>query len=686
MSMVGAIVPNMPDDRKVVVTNDWGAFFRVDYNKRILYVPAEKAMRMNHLLIDQFIDAVRAFAQSDLIPPDWEAIDYQTDEGSAERALELLARVPSEGIVACDIETNNLSWRDNALLSIGFAWGPGDAIIITGDAFTPRVLDRIQRVFNYPNVQWLWHNGKFDTGKLAYLRGLKARVDEDTMLMHHIGVNERRGTHGLKDLGAIYLQAPDWEAELRQIKKSKCNELGILQEDFNYNMFPPKILYKYAAFDVIITFRLYHVLRKLMRPEAENIYRIIIKASNVYRIVEANGAYLDQEYLEDLEFDLDSKLVEAQKHFEEAVAEHWNPVRYRQETGAKALPRFFNLKSPAQLKWLLSKVLSRTIDSTGKDDIDPLLEELGDEYPLLGALKELRKYSKYMDTYVMGLRKIVAPDGRIHSSYNLHGTETGRLSSSEPNMQNIPRDSTIKNLFIAAPGKRLVQLDYSQAELRVLAWLSQDTFLKGVYQRGEDLHDAVATQMFGPDFTKEQRVQAKTINFGIAYGRGASNIAKIFKMKTFEAQRLINNWFRQMPGVDKWIQDTRSQATASVPPTTIMGRERHFIITYENYNHVQNEAVNFPIQSIASDMTLISLLEIQNWITNQMLENRVAITITVHDSIMLEVDNDPQLIELVAAMGTKIMENVPHRYLPGLDFPFVADVETGYKWGDLHES
>ena len=683
MTIVGSIAPNMPEDRKVVPTADWGLFFKIDYNKRVLYVPQERALRMNHLLIDHFIDAVKAFEQSDLVPPAWDDITYDTDQGKEARALELLALLPSEGVIACDIETKNTGWRNNGLLCIGFAWQHSHAILITKAAMTPQVLAAVQEVFSRPGLRWTWHNGKFDTGKLAALEGLNARVDEDTMLMHYVGINERRGTHGLKDLGAIFLQAPDWDAELDAIKKDRCRALGLRLAEFDYDQFPPATLHKYAAFDVIVTYRLYGVLSALARPEAGDIYRTLIKAANTYREVEAAGVRLDKDYLEDLEHSLENRLDEAQKHFDEAVDEYWDPAAYRRDTGAKSLPKFFNLKSPAQLKWLLSKVLGEPVENTSKEVVDDLLEQHGDDVPLLAALKDVRKMNKYLDTYVTGLRDVVAPDGRIHCTYNLHGTETGRLSSSEPNMQNIPRDKIIKNLFVAQPGYRLVQFDYSQAELRVLAWLSQDQFLKNVYLEGRDLHDSVATQMFGPDFTKEQRVQAKTINFGIAYGRGPANLAQVFKIPIHEAKRLIDNWFRQMPGVDKWIQRQRRAAVGSTPPTTVLGRERHFVITHENYAHVQNEGVNFPIQSIASDMTLMSLLAIHDWLHEAGLDDRARVIITVHDSIVLEVLDAPDLVELVATTGKAIMEEVPRQALPGLDFPFKADVETGLKWGEL---
>jgi DNA polymerase-1 len=634
-------------------------------------------------LIDQFIDAVRTFAISDLTPRDWSHIHYLWDEGDEQKALQLLTQIPLAGDVACDIESRNLTFKDNGLLTIGFAWTYEFTILIT--CFTPRVMEELQKVFDRTLVNWIWQNGKFDIGRLWHLKKLRARVDDDTEYMHYVGINERKGTHGLKEMGALFVQAPAWEDELDDIKKQTCKQMGITLEEFDYSFFSKDVLYKYAAFDPIVTLMLCHLFRKLMRPASQMIYKKLVEGANVYAKVECNGAYVDVNYMEDLEYELDKKIQAASAHFEDVIATYWDPMTYRQETGAKSAPKIFNLKSPAQLKWLLSKVLNQKISCTDKEMMEDLFEQYGDDYPVIGALRELRKYDKYMDTYVTGIRNVICSDGRVRCTYNLHGTETGRLSAKDPNMQNVPREKTIRNLFIAAPGKKFVQFDYSQAELRVLAYLSNDEVLKGIYRRGEDMHGAMAAKIFGPDFTKEQRVQAKTVNFGIPYGRQAPDIARSLKMSVRDGQKLIDNWFKQAPDAKKWIYAQRRMVDNSESPTTCLGRERHFILTSDNYNHVQNELVNFPIQSLASDMTMFSLIELQHWIEQHNYEDRVKIIITVHDSIDLEVDDDEALIKEVVIAGKGFMESMPQKYLPGLDFPFRADVEVGYKWGETDE-
>lgn len=249
-------------------------------------------------------------------------------------------------------------------------------------------------------------------------------------------------------------------------------------------------------------------------------------------------------------------------------------------------------------------------------------------------------------------------------------------------MQNVPRDKKIKNLLCATPGYKLVQMDYSQAELRVLALLSRDPYLVSVYVNGKDLHDAVATEMFGPNFDKEQRVMAKTINFGIAYGRGPGSIAQTFKKSMNEARAIIAKWFKPMPYVKEWIDNRRAMAKRGEACTTIFGRERHFVVTNEDLNHIQNEYINTPIQSIASDFTMFSLIEIDKFLRENNLDARIVTT--VHDSIIVECRDEKDLVDLVAQTCVRIMAETPLKYVPDCPVPFKADAEVGYAWGKLH--
>lgn len=685
--LIKSLHPNFPEDRHVVATSTQDKWFKINFETRTLFVPEKRVLQSNLMLVDPFMDSLANFAHTSLdydYSKDWDSISFTTDNGGQYTAIKLIQELSTHKVLSCDIETDNVRYTDNKVLSIGFSFDEVSAKIITL-CYNEDVRKALNTLFARKDITFIWHNGKFDTTRLKWLCNIDARIDEDTMLMHYAGINEKRGTHSLKELGKIYLQAPAWDDELDKIKKQWCLQHKCKLADFKYGYLKPEVLFPYQARDCVATLKLSRRFPGLMRENSQFIYRKLIEASNAYKQVELNGSYIDVNYLEDLEYDLETQIAEAEKEIHQTARAIWKPEVYAKAVGARAVPRDgFNYKSPKQLKWLLETTTGKQLQSTDKKALDALFAEVGDQYPVINAIKKMRKLSKYMDTYVQGFRDVLCNDNRIHCSFNLHGTETGRLSSSDPNMQNVPRDALIKNLVAAPDGCILVQADYSQAELRVLAYLSKDKFLTGVYQRGEDLHDAVATQMFGPDFTKEQRVKAKTINFGIAYGRGPASLQETFGISKQEATDLINNWFASMPDVKKYISDTRQGIYRNISPVTVFGRERHFVITLEKIYHIQNEMVNFAIQSIASDLTLFSLIELQHWIEEQGLELDVKISLSVHDSIILEVTDDPKMIKMVADKCKEVMSSLPARMLPNCEVPFRADVDTGYRWGEMH--
>ena len=704
---VRAVCPGISDDKQVKSSHDQFSWFRVVRATNTLVIPPLNYIRTNMLILDKTVEAIQAFAYSEpgSSEYDWENLNLY-EASTFEDILQMIdtvRKVAQGRDLGVDIETRRIEWEDNKLLSIGFATDESTCYALYnipikgargGEGISEgcnEVWQALEDLLTDPNINFVWHNGKFDCSRLKYLCNLDARIDDDTMLYHYCAVNEKRGTHGLKDLGQLYLQAPAWDDELDKIKREYCKQHKIRLGDFMYDDIPTSILVPYMQRDCIATLRLKRVLQRLGRPEASFIYSKLIEASNVFMRVELNGVRLDMDYLEDLELELEKELGEATKRLNEVSATIWDPQQYSRDTGAKVkLTDEFNIKSPKQLKWMLQQVLGYPVPSTDAATIDMLIDEVDaglitnpSAKDFLQAIASVRKNSKYMDTYVQGMRECVCRDMRIRGTFNLHGTETGRLSSSNPNMQNIPRDKKIKNLLCAAPGYTLLQLDYSQAELRVLALLSGDPYLVSVYVNGKDLHDAVAAEMFGPDFDKEQRVMAKTINFGIAYGRGPGSIAQTFKKSMNEARAIIAKWFKPMPRVKEWIDNRRAMAKRGEACTTIFGRERHFVVTNEDLNHIQNEYINTPIQSVASDFTMFSLIEIDKFLRENNLDARIVTT--VHDSIIVECKDEKDLVDLVAQTCVRIMAETPLKYVPDCPVPFKADAEVGYAWGKLHE-
>lgn len=683
MDLVKVICPDFPEDKKVQPTVNHERWFKVINGT--LYVPTETILKGNFLLLDKFIEALHNFEISEPEKGWWDdTLVSGKHIKKLDECLDVLDTLGTYKTLAVDIETRDTGYDGNKVLLIGFAYSDYDSIVIAN--FEPKVIEALQKLFNKKDVTFIWHNGKFDTTRLKYLLGIDARIDEDTMLQHYVGINERKGTHGLKDLAELYLQAPKWDDQLDNYKRKWCVQHKVLLKDFKYDMIPSEILIPYLYRDTCATYQLFKRFNTLMRPGSKDIYCKLVKASNVFKDIEVQGCLVDTNYLYELQDNLDSLIVSAEKHVMEEANRTWDPVAYVQETDARACPKEFSIKSPKQLKWMLQKVTNERIESTNKETMDILIEKYPN-VPFLQAIADLRKYNKYMDTYVQGMFAVLNKDNRVRCTFNLHGTETGRLSCSAPNMQNIPRLKLIKNLFIAPEGYKLVQLDYSQAELRVLAYMSQDEYLRETYREGKDLHDAMALKIFGEGFTKEQRVAAKTINFGIPYGRGPGSMASKMHMTVQQATQTIKDWYKAAPGAKKYVDQMRQAPYAKGEPyTTVFGRQRHYIITYENRNHVENEAVNFPISSIASDLTMLSVCAIHDQLLKEGIDARIVNT--VHDSIIIECIDQPDALKRVVEIGTTTMAEMPKKYLtnPVLDFPFRADAEIGKSWGDLENA
>ena len=231
--IIKAIAPDMPEDRHVKQTRDVMSWYRIVFNTRTLMVPPANIIKTNMRELERFSEAVKAFENANLDSPEyrWGDEDLVLEEATGDAILEAIRKLPElsrqhESLMACDIETRRVEWEDNILLSIGFAYGPNHCLAIhniplhgakhegTTWEHDAELLDVLDEVLNQSDIEYIWHNGKFDVGRLQYLVGIDARVDHDTMLQHFACINEKQGTHGLKDLGQLYLQAPAWDDEL----------------------------------------------------------------------------------------------------------------------------------------------------------------------------------------------------------------------------------------------------------------------------------------------------------------------------------------------------------------------------------------------------------------------------------------------------------------------------------------
>jgi DNA polymerase-1 len=591
--------------------------------------------------------------------------------------------------LGADIETGGFNPRGDEVLCLSVSWAPNRAAVFP--LMHPKdpnplwdqsmvYFDKMQAFLEAPGPRWIWHNGKFDASFFHEME-IDARVDEDCMLLHYTQT-EIRGTHDLAQLGSDFLGAPNWKDKMAE---DAIRVGDIKSKKQSYRNIRPAILYPYNARDADVTLQLFHKLMEKQEAGAGSmkLYRhLLIPASKFLREVESTGIYVNTGYMDEAEKAYRERLAVERKDILTEVDPIWNPHAYARAMGAVKVPKTFNPGSPKQLLYVLRNLKGYRIRNTR----DETLRELPSSDPLVAALRKHRKTDKVIGTYIEGVQNRIEDDGRVHSTFLIHGTTTGRLSSRNPNMQNVPRDATIRNVFQSAPGHKLIELDYSQVELRVLAVFSQDEVLMQDFYEGRDLHDEVAAALY-PGWRnrketvqgKEERIRAKFLNFGVAYGRGAKSLVDEFKMEMSEASSIVREWFRRIPKAATFISECRAAPSEGRVLQTPFGRRRRFgLVTKDNLNHLENEAVNFPMQSTASDLTLLSAIRASQMI-GQTWEAHVVNL--VHDSILLEVPeyvDIPGLVEYVVG----VMSEIPRTVLK-TDMPFKVDVKEGTRWGDL---
>jgi DNA polymerase-1 len=380
-----------------------------------------------------------------------------------------------------------------------------------------------------------------------------------------------------------------------------------------------------------------------------------------------------------------------------------------------------NPNSPPQVVELLFDRMKMPT-KWGRGSDKKILDKLP-AHPVVKALRNIRRAYKAFGTYVMGVYNAIEDDGRVHTTYKIHGTRTGRLSSAEPNVQNVPRLAAIRSVYVAGPGRRFLEVDLNQAELRSLAVLSKDPFMCKIYTtKGMSLHDEVRASIWGDpkDWTWEQRqkwiqqfgipansddkiimgeqkMRAKAVNFGIVYGRTAQSLAEEFDIPIREAQGWIDAWFKRFPEAKKFIDRCRNAVlTASTLITPFGRKKRHWIVTQDMLNAMQNEAANFPHQGIASDtnndgaMTVTGVHEYMNTPGRQKLEKYLKdydafIVNLVHDSQLIDIPDDDEVEAAVRQLVTSTLEAIPPKW--GFRrIPFKADAKSGKAWGRLESS
>jgi DNA polymerase-1 len=583
----------------------------------------------------------------------WEMYD------TPEKVAELAALLRTRDVVAADIETSGFSpWRDR-ILSIGIAWRPNFVAVVPGELITPGLFEN--------GAKWCWHNGKFDIKFLRRAGCTSARVDDDTMLMSY-ALNEKRGIHDLEQVSSDWLGAPDYKHMLKPYLPKK---------DSSYELVPPKVLAHYLALDVRNTFRLREILRMKVSedPHSEKLYQeLLIPASEYLAQLETEGIPVDVEWVER---NIARMTAEAQSYEDELSYINM------QHLGVTLNPR-----SPLQIKRLLYETLKLGPTSLSTDE--DTLKQLP-QIPAVKALLAYRKVHKGLSTYARPALDHLESDGCIHATYLIHGTATGRLASRNPNVQNIPRQPLLRGQFICKPGEIFIEPDLSQAELRSLACLSGDPELIAIFSATDrSLHDEVATEFFGPDFDEEQKMIAKNVNFGIVYGITPFGLLDQLVNNGIESSHAecamyIHKWLVRFPKAAQYIQRCGDAVRECKTIVTCFGRKkRHGVVTRERLKDLENEAKNFPHQSIASDITLSTGIRIRPQIRERW---GAIICNTVHDSILIRLpfrgfDAPNEVSKLRECTQFIISELQRTPLLYGLTrVPFKAEAKIGFRWG-----
>ena len=494
------------------------------------------------------------------------------------------------------------------------------------------------------------------------LRGIR----EDTMLESYV-LDATGSRHDLDTLALKYLGQ-------RTIHFEDIAGKGVKQ--ITFNQVPIEQAAPYAAEDADVTLRLHALLsaRLEAEPSLYQLYRELeVPLVPVLSRIERNGTLVCREQLAAQSAELGQRMLvlEAKAH---------------ELAGGP-----FNLGSPKQLgEILFNKLELPVLKKTPKgapSTAEEVLAELALDYPLPAVLMEYRSLSKLKSTYTDKLPGMIdAKTGRVHTSYHQAVTATGRLSSSDPNLQNIPirteEGRRIRQAFIAAPGCKIVAADYSQIELRIMAHLSQDPGLLAAFAEGLDVHSATAAEVFAVDIdhvSVDQRRKAKAINFGLIYGMSAFGLAKQLGIGRHEAQQYIDVYFARYPGVADYMARTRALAHEKGYVETLKGRRLYLPeINARNRQRQQaaeRTAINAPMQGTAADLIKLAMLAVDAWIDASGVDARLMMQ--VHDELVFEVADDAVagLSEKVAALMSDI---------GWLDVPLVVDVGTGDNWDEAH--
>lgn len=530
------------------------------------------------------------------------------------------------------------------------------------------IIEALRDAFENPKIQKVGHNIKYDAVLLAR-NGLRVKpLSFDTMIAEWL-TNPTSRNLGLKNLAWVRLNIKMTEIE-ELIGKGR-NQRSMAEVSIEDAA-------AYAADDAVVPLQLKTELEgELSEKQAQELFKDIeMPLVQILADMEMAGIKLDVDYLAEMSEELSQRISSIKTQIYEAVGEE------------------FNLNSPQQLSEALFDRLQLTPpDRTQKTSSGfystavGTLEAMKGDHPVVDWVLEYRELSKLKSTYVDALPQQVNPQtGRVHTSYNQAGSVTGRLASSDPNLQNIPIRTEIgrqvRRAFVAEPGKVLLSVDYSQVELRIVAHMSGDETMLEAFRYGQDIHAATAAAVFDvpiDEVTKEQRSRAKGVNFGLIYGMSAFGLSRYTDITLAEAEDFVNAYFEQFPGVKNYLERIKRQAAEQEYVETLLGRRRYFpgLRTQTNRNirnREEREAINSPIQGTAADIMKIAMLRVPGALSEAGLSGKMLLQ--VHDELVLECPVEE--LQQTADLVSKVMQEA----YP-LKIPLQTDARSGPNWNEM---
>ncbi|HXY22317.1 MAG TPA: DNA polymerase I, partial [Burkholderiaceae bacterium] len=593
---------------------------------------------------------------------------------TSEQLATWIERISSAELTSIDTETTSLDPMTAELVGISLSVRAGEACYIPLGHRYPGAPVQLERALVLERLgPWLrsdrhlklGQHSKYDTHIFANAGVQVAGIAHDTLLQSY--VIEAHRPHDLESLAARHLGRSTISYE--QVCGKGAKQIGFADVAIERAT-------EYAAEDADITLAVHDVLWPKIMQDAGSRYvyeSIEMPLSRVLFAMERTGVLIDPDRLKAQSRELGARIAELE--------------RYAYELAGQT----FNLGSPKQIGEILFGRLGlpvRKKTATGAPSTDEeVLEQLAADFPLPKALLEHRALSKLRSTYCDKLPTMVnARTGRVHTTYGQAIAVTGRLASSDPNLQNIPARTAegrrIREAFVAAPGARIVSADYSQIELRIMAHICGDSSLIAAFDRGDDVHRATAAEVFGvePDrVSDDQRRTAKVINFGLIYGMSSFGLAANLGISKDSAKLYIDRYFARYPGVARYMEATRARARELGYVQTVFGR-RLWLPDVNGANGPRRQAaeraaINAPMQGTAADLIKLAMIATDRWLTKERLSTRLIMQ--VHDELVFEVPQNE--VDIVRATIPGIMTGVVR-----WDVPLEVDVGVGENWDEAH--